>query len=375
MRQCEVLVIGGGPAGLSAAIRAAKAGAQVVVVEANEKAGGQLVKQTHKFFGSKEHRAGIRGIDIVRQLIDECRELGVEMMLNSLVSGIYKDRTVAVDVQKSLTEHKFIRIQAKKLIISTGAAENAIRFPGWTLPGVMGAGAVQTMCNYHRVVPGRRMLMIGSGSVGLIVCYQLMQAGVEIVGIVEALPKINGYAVHASKLAREGVPIYTGYTITEALGTDHVTGATIAQVNPDWSTVPGSEITLETDIIACGVGLKPLIGMAHMAGCRLIFDKALGGWAPCHNRHMESTVPGIYVAGDTTGLEEASTAIEEGSLCGIAAAESLGYLDEKTAEAWIDEAWGRLGRLRTGHKGEERVHAKELQLAEHTKFMEGGAQA
>lgn len=375
MKQCEVLVIGGGPAGLSAAIAAAKAGAQVTVVEANAKAGGQLVKQTHKFFGSREHRAGIRGIDIVQQLIDECAELGVEMMLNSLVAGIYQDKVVAVDVQESLTEHKFIRIQAKKLIISTGAAENSIRFPGWTLPGVMGAGAVQTMCNYHRVVPGKKMLMIGSGSVGLIVCYQLMQAGVEIVGIVEALPKINGYAVHASKLAREGVPIYTGYTIVEAKGTDHVQQAVIAKVNPDWSTEPGSEITLDTDIIACGVGLKPLIGMAHMAGCKLVFDKALGGWAPCHDRHMESTVPGIYVAGDTTGLEEASTAIEEGSLSGIAAAESLGYIAKDEADRRIGEAWARLARLRTGHKGEERVHAKELQLAEYAKFMEGGAQA
>ena len=88
MKQCEVLVIGGGPAGLSAAISAAKAGAQVTVVETNAKAGGQLVKQTHKFFGSKEHRAGIRGIDIVKQLIEECGELGVEMMLNSTVAGI-----------------------------------------------------------------------------------------------------------------------------------------------------------------------------------------------------------------------------------------------------------------------------------------------
>ena len=134
MKQCEVLVIGGGPAGLSAAISAAKAGAQVTVVETNAKAGGQLVKQTHKFFGSKEHRAGIRGIDIVKQLIEECGELGVEMMLNSTVAGIYQGKTVAVDVQKSLTEHELVRIQAQRIVISTGAAENAIRFPGWTLP-------------------------------------------------------------------------------------------------------------------------------------------------------------------------------------------------------------------------------------------------
>ena len=107
MKQCEVLVIGGGPAGLSAAISAAKAGAQVTVVETNAKAGGQLVKQTHKFFGSKEHRAGIRGIDIVKQLIEECGELGVEMMLNSTVAGIYQGKTVAVDVQKSTSLYGF----------------------------------------------------------------------------------------------------------------------------------------------------------------------------------------------------------------------------------------------------------------------------
>lgn len=140
---------------MSAAISAAKAGAQVTVVETNAKAGGQLGEADHKFFGSKEHRAGIRGIDIVKQLIEECGELGVEMMLNSTVAGIYQGKTVAVDVQKSLTEHELVRIQAQRIVISTGAAENAIRFPGWTLPGVMGAGAIQTMCNYHRVMPER----------------------------------------------------------------------------------------------------------------------------------------------------------------------------------------------------------------------------
>lgn len=286
--------------------------------------------------------------------------------------GIYKDNVVAIDVQKSLTEHEFIRIQAKRIVIATGAAENALRFPGWTLPGVMGVGAIQTMCNYHRVMPGKRLLMIGSGSVGLIVCYQLMQAGAEIMGIVEALPQINGYAVHTSKLAREGVPIFTGYTIKEALGTDHVTDAVIARVNPDWSTVPDSEITIETDMIACGVGLKPLIGMAHMAGCKLVHDKALGGWAPCHNRNMESTKSGIYVAGDATGLEEASTAIEEGTICGIAVAESLGYIEHGKAAALVDAGWDRLVGLRSGHKGEERTIAKNKQLERYAQYMEGG---
>lgn len=295
MKQCEVLVIGGGRRACRPRSRRQRRGAGDGGGDEREggRAAGEADPQVFRLQGAP---GGIRGIDIVKQLIEECGELGVEMMLNSTVAGIYQGKTVAVDVQKSLTEHELVRIQAQRIVISTGAAENAIRFPGWTLPGVMGAGAIQTMCNYHRVMPGKKLLMIGSGSVGLIVCYQLMQAGAEIVGIVEALPQINGYAVHASKLAREGVPIYTGYTITQALGDDPCNRRCDCKGKPGLVHGAGSEITLDTDMIACGVGLKPLIGMAHMAGCELVFDKALGGWAPC-----PQPAHGVYSAGDLRG--------------------------------------------------------------------------
>ncbi len=256
MKTCELLVIGGGPAGLSAAIEAAEAGVKVLVIDANEKAGGQLFKQIHKFFGSSMHRAGVRGIDIGRELLEKCEKLGVEIWLDSLAIGIYDNLRVAVDRKTSFNTHEMILVEPKKLVIATGASENAVRFPGWTLPGVMGAGAAQTMINFHRVLPGRKVLTIGSGNVGLIVSYQLMQAGAEIEGIVEAQPKINGYAVHASKLTREGIPIYTGYTVLEAHGTERVNEAVIAKVNPDWSTIPGTEKTIEVDTIAIAAGLK-----------------------------------------------------------------------------------------------------------------------
>ncbi len=371
MKQCEMLVIGGGPAGLSAAIEAAEAGVKVIIVDANEKAGGQLFKQIHKFFGSSMHRAGIRGMNIGQELLERCEKLGVEIWLDSLAIGMYKGNIVAVDVKKNLTEHKLEKIQAKKIVIATGASENAVRFPGWTLPGVMGAGAAQTMVNFHRVLPGKKVLMIGSGNVGLIVSYQLMQAGAEIVGIVEAQPKINGYAVHASKLTREGIPIYTGYTIVEASGDERVNRAIIAKVNPDWSTEPGTEITLDIDTIAIGAGLKPLIGMSYMSNCHLMNDRFLGGWAPCHNYSMETTTKDVYVAGDASGVEEANTAIEEGKVCGIAIAQALGYLEEEKAEQMKKDAWGRLAGLREGAHGAERTAAKERQLLEYKKVMEG----
>lgn len=373
MKTVEMLIIGSGPAGLSAAIEAAKAGVSPLIVDANPKVGGQLFKQIHKFFGSSMHRAGTRGMNIGKIFLQQCNELGVEIWQDCLAMGYYEGNVVAVDRRMEDGTHKLFEIKAETIVIATGASENAVRFPGWTLPGVMGAGAAQTMINYNRVLPGKKVLMIGSGNVGLIVSYQLMQAGAEIVGIVEALPKINGYAVHAAKLAREGVPLYTGYTVVQALADDErVSRAIIGKVNPDWSIVPGSEIALDVDTICMGAGMKPLSGFAHMAGCAFTFDRFLGGRAPVHNEKMETTVSGIYVAGDSTGIEEANTAIEEGKIAGTAIAERLGYLDPKDADAACRAAWERLAGLRQGHNGDIRTKAKEGQIAKYREIMEGG---
>lgn len=371
MKRVELLIIGSGPAGLSAAIEAAKAGVKTLVVDSNPVVGGQLFKQIHKFFGSSFHHAGTRGIDIGSDMLKQCKELGVEIWVNSLAMGLFDDNVVGIDHKTGTDDHELVKIKAEKIVIATGASENAIRFPGWTLPGVMGAGAAQTMINVNRVLPGKKILMVGTGNVGLIVSYQLMQAGAEIVGLVEALPHINGYAVHAHKLAREGIHFYTGYTIKEAFGKDErVCKAVIAKVNPDWSFVPGTDIEIDCDTITIGTGMKPLIGFAHMAGCELEFDRSLGGWAPIHNRHMETTVPGIFVAGDSTGIEEANTAIEEGRIAGTAIAEDLGHLSSDKAEKLIDDAWERLGWLREGIGGDKRTAAKKGQLQKYTEFME-----
>ena len=373
MREVQLLVIGGGPAGLSAAIEAAKAGVKVLIVDANDKIGGQLFKQIHKFFGSSMHRAGTRGMDIGEILRKQCEELHVDIWVNAVAMGIYGNNLVAVDVKKDNGDHVMEKIHAENILIATGAAENAVRFPGWTLPGVMGAGAAQTMCNYHRVLPGKKILMLGTGNVGLIVSYQLMQAGAEIVALVEALPHINGYGVHAAKLTREGIPLYTGYTIKEAHGTDRVNEVVIAKVNPDWSFQEGTDIALKVDTVCIGTGMKPLLGLQHMAGCHILNDRGLGGWAPAHNKSMETTVPHIYVAGDATGIEEANTAIEEGKLTGFAVAASYGYLSREEAEKENAAAWERLAGLRSGHAGDIRTAAKQHQLDEYDRFM-GGVQ-
>jgi len=349
---CELAVVGGGPAGLAAAIEAAKAGVKVVLFDENQRPGGQLFKQIHKFFGSKEHQAGVRGHDIGYRLLDECQKVGVDTRLNTTVWGI-EDNKIGI------TNGKISRIvNAKRIIIATGASENPLSFPGWTLPGVMGAGACQTMMNIHRVLPGTRVIMVGSGNVGLIVSYQLLLAGAEVVAVVEALPKIGGYIVHAAKLRRAGVPILTSTTILEAKGKEAVEEATICSLDDKLCPIKGTEITLKVDLICLAVGLSPLAELCWMAGCKFKYLPELGGFVPIHDENMKTTVPCIYVAGDVAGVEEASCAMEEGKLAGVAVAEELGYLEKDEAGEKKEKIRKRLNSLRLGPFGDMRAKAK-----------------
>ena len=363
-KEVEILVIGAGPAGLSAAIEAAKYGAEVLVVDENSKPGGQLFKQIHKFFGSSRHKAGVRGVDIGTELLAEVQNLGVEVMLNTVAYGVYpNDEGVALAVNGE----EGLIVKPKKIIMATGAGENPLAFPGWTLPGVVGAGAIQTMINVHRVSVGKRVLMIGSGNVGLIVSYQLLQSGTEVAGIVEAAPQVGGYGVHAAKIRRAGVPMYTGHTVLEAVPNEDMSGlkgAVIAAVDEKFQPVKGTEQFVECDTIGIAVALTPDIGLPSMADVTFVNAGRLGAQVPMHDRNMETTRAGIYVAGDSSGVEEASSAIEEGKLAGIAAAEALGKIDAATADAAKANVWNSLNQLRTGPFGSGRADAKEKIIAQ-----------
>ena len=367
MLQKDVLVIGAGPAGLSASIEAGKAGADVLLVDLNMQPGGQLFKQIHKFFGSSAHRSGTRGYDIGRQLLEKARDAHVEIWLQSTVVGIFPGDKVGIERGLDDSEKNFVTIKARKIIIATGASENVIRFKGWTTPGVMGAGAAQTMINVNHVKPGQKIVMLGSGNVGLIVSYQLMQAGCDVVALIEAAPRIGGYAVHAAKIRRAGVPIYTGRTIVEALkGPDGcVCGCVTAAVDEHFSPVPGTEETIFCDTIALAAGLKPTMDLIKLAGCSLTFNSPFGGYIPLHNERMETSREGIFAAGDSTGVEEANTALEEGKIAGISAAEELGMISPQKAAAERAEIWNRLNSLRLGPFGERRMKEKAAVLKEY----------
>ncbi len=204
--------------------------------------------------------------------------------------------------------------------MATGASEKFLIFENNDLPGVMCAGAAQTLMNVYGVKPSEKALIVGAGNVGLIVSYQLIQAGVEVAAIVEAMPRIGGYLVHAAKLRRLGVPIYVSHTIKSAHGTERVEGATIIALDENFNEIPETEKYFEVDLICLAVGLTPYSQLLVQAGCEMAYVPELGGLVPKRTRYQETSLKGVFVAGDVSGIEEASTAMLEGGIAGISAA-------------------------------------------------------
>jgi len=358
----DVLVVGAGPAGLCAAIESATQGASVVIVDENQCVGGQLIKQTHKFFGSKQERAGTRGIDIAKELESNLyslqREGKIQVMTDATVIGYYeseKKHRFGV-VKRHEYQSTLYDVRCHVVILACGAMENMLLFPGNDLPGVYGAGAVQTLMNVYGVKPGNRVLMIGAGNVGLIVSYQLLQAGIAVDRVVEAAPTIGGYNVHAAKLRRCGVPILTSHSIKEVYGAEKVEGAIVVRLDENWKPIKGTKQDVKCDTICLAVGLTPSTRLLSQIGAVLEFIPEAGGYVALHDESMQTSVKGVYVAGDASGIEEASTAMIEGKIAGLAAAIQLGRSQKKKLLVQYHEG---LRQLRAGPFGEKPRIAKE----------------
>jgi sarcosine oxidase subunit alpha len=353
--ETEVAIIGGGPAGLSAALKAAKY-TNVILIDENYTLGGQLIKQTHKFFGSKDQRASVRGIKIAEDLSREVLEnKNITVLLNSSLVGYYNEKEYNLAVVKD--NETLIKLKTETIIVATGASEKALVFENNDLPGIYGAGAVQTLMNVYGVKPGDKVLMVGAGNVGLIVSYQLLQAGVDVVCVVEALPKIGGYNVHAAKLRRCGVPILTRHSILKAYGDETLKGATIVKLDKNWNSIKGTEKDIEVDVICLAVGLSPSIELLRQAGCSTKYIPELGGNVIIHNKYLETEMKGVYIAGDCSGIGEASTAMLEGQIAGLSAV--LHIKKNKEIEHRREELINDLRDLREGPFGEKPRVGKE----------------
>ncbi|MFX1283064.1 MAG: FAD-dependent oxidoreductase [Promethearchaeota archaeon] len=310
----DVLVIGAGPAGLSATKYLGEKGVKVILVDDKDRLGGKLVLQTHKFFGSiQDVFAGKRGIEIAKILGKAVESLSnVDIWLSSTAVAVFSDKIVGI-----LKGQEYTLIKPKKLLIATGAREKMLVFPGDILPGVYGAGAFQTLVNRDLVRSADRIFIVGGGNVGLIAGYHALQAGINVVGLVEVLPKCGGYKVHEDKLRRLGVSIYTSHTILSANGDGKVESITIGKLDQNWNVIRGTEKSFLCDAILIAVGLDPVNEFYTKA-----IEFGMDAW----------------VAGDAQEIAEASAAIFTGQIEALKILHSLGIETEEKLKELEEKA-------------------------------------
>jgi len=330
--EVEVLIIGGGPAGLSAAIELGKYNIDTLLIDDKQALGGKLVLQTHKFFGSEEDsNAGIRGIDIGKLLAQELQQYSsIKVWLNSTALFVFSDKKVGIlkdGIYKLVTPHIILN--------AAGAREKFLRFPGNNLARIYGAGAFQTLVNRDRVRPTNRLFIIGGGNVGLIAGYHALQAGINVVGLAEAMPQCGGYKVHSDKLKRLGVPIYTSHTIINAEGKETVERITIAEVDSKFHPIPGTEKSFACDTLLIAVGLNSLSEFTEEA--------------------KEAGIQ-VFAAGDAQEIAEASSAMFNGKIAGLTIAKECGK-DEVEA---IPSEWYAKAEVLKSHPGAIKDYQKDL---------------
>ena len=313
-KEVEVLIIGGGPAGLAAAIELGKHGVNTLIIDDKDHLGGKLVLQTHKFFGSVEDSyAGTRGFEIGKILAEAVSQLpSVDVWLNTTAVAVYSDKVIG-----TIKNNQYLKIKPRKLLVATGAREKMLSFPGNTLPGVYGAGAFQTLVNRDLVKSSERVLIVGGGNVGLIAGYHAIQAGIEVVALVEALPQVGGYKVHADKLKRLGAPVFTSHTVVSANGSDRVESVTIARLDNDWNIIPKTHQTFEVDTVLVAVGLAE-VNEFYLKAKQWGMD--------------------VFGAGDAQEIAEASAAMFTGKIEGFKIARSLGLDVGKIPQEWDEKA-------------------------------------
>jgi len=352
----EILVIGGGPAGMSAARAAALCRAKVILVDERSNLGGQYFKQLAKPFRFVKPTAGDRQFRAGRALIEETRRVGVDIWSDSVVWGAFAPLEIAVAVG---AQQHVLRPQC--LIIATGAYERGVPYPGWTLPGSMTTGAAQTLQRAYRVAPGRRVLIAGNGPLNFQLAADLIADGVNVVALVEAAqsPAFASFfsllrAIRASpelifdgmryvrRIRRADVPILYGSAVVSAGGDGQVKKAVVARIKSSGEPEAGSEQTFEADAICSGYGFLPVNDIARALGCRHRFDSATGALVVERDDDCLTSRPRVYVVGDSGAANGARAALAQGSIAGIQAVRSLGYLINPKAERELARARRRL---------------------------------
>jgi NADPH-dependent 2,4-dienoyl-CoA reductase/sulfur reductase-like enzyme len=356
----DLAVIGAGPAGIQAAISASEAGVNTILIDQYPQAGGQYYKNLPTAFKATNRTSVEKEGEL---LVDRLEKLPITRLYDTLTWGIFKAENEEGFQIALYGNNAPNQIHARRLILANGAYDTPLAFPGWTLPGVITSGAALTLLKNQRIAPFKRALITGTGPLLLSVAAHMSDAGVNLAGVLETnqiKPKMFLHALtimrewqrlvegmkYLAILHRAKVSYKLGWTIIEARGNGQVEEAVIAQINDKGEILPGTEQTLKVDTVVCGYGLTPNTSLARMIGCKMEYHPVKGEWVPWHDETMQTSVKGVYVAGDCCGIVGADNAILEGQIAGSATAYESGLIKKQKLEQVFARIKSNLGQQR-----------------------------
>ncbi|MCR4782509.1 MAG: FAD-dependent oxidoreductase [Lachnospiraceae bacterium] len=301
MKNYDLVIIGGGPAGLAAAISAKESGIDsILILERDKELGGILNQCIHNGFGLHTFNEELTGPEYAARFIDRVLELGIEYKLNTMVMDITKDKKVTAMNR----EDGLFSIDAKSVILAMGCRERprgALNIPGYRPAGIYSAGTAQRLVNIEGYMPGRKVVILGSGDIGLIMARRMTLEGAEVKVVAEIMPYSGGLKRNIVQCLDDfNIPLKLSHTVVDIEGKDRVSAVTIAKVDEHMKPIPGTEERYECDTLLLSVGLLPENELSRQSGVEL---------SPIHrgpivNDSLETSVPGIFACGNVLHVHD-----------------------------------------------------------------------
>ena len=320
LKNVDLVVIGSGPAGLAAAIKAKESGVQnVLIIERAEQLGGLLHQCVHNGFGLFYFNEDLTGPEYAHRFVEKTRDVGVNLLLETMVLRVTPDRKITFCNTRGLQT-----LEAKAVILAMGCRERtreAILIPGYRPAGIFTAGTAQRIINVEGYLPGKEIVILGSGDIGMIMARRLILKGANVKAVVEILPYIGGLIRNEVQCLHDfDINVFLKHTITDVHGMERIEGVTIAEVDNSLNPISRTERRIDCDTLLVSVGLIPENELTIGAGGKL--DPITGG--PILNEMMETSIPGIFAAGNVVHVNDLVDNVTlEGELAGENAAKYI----------------------------------------------------
>lgn len=349
MERIPVVVVGAGPAGIAAAIEAAKAGVQVTLIDENPIDMYMMARDAPQFFGQRlmptlrNKALMLERVVSSNESLAQAQEAGVDVRLGTYVWGAFRN----IETSRLLDgpqlgladEERSWVIGYDRLIVASGSRDLGMSFQGWNMAGAMGANGAHSLMTRYQALTSQRMVVLGSGDLGLSIAKMAMDRGVEVVAVVDVASAVQGSDALKEELESKGIDFYTSHVIKEAKGsTDEIESVVLVEADNENRPIGGSEKELACDTVCLAIGLVPNVELLDLLDCELAFDSSLGGFVPKVDDWMRTSVDSVFVAGDAAGWHDGTIgrpeiAQHQGRLAGLGAAASLGVIDTGTAHA------------------------------------------